>query len=51
MSNDTEDSSDDDCFYHFRKIHRQQRSENDAKKKQNRGEGVGENILGKKIPV
>jgi hypothetical protein len=39
MINDIEDSSDDDCLYHFRKMHRQQRSENDAKKIQNRGEG------------
>ena len=33
------DSSDDDCLYHFRKMHHQQRSENDAKKIQNRGGG------------
>ena len=38
MSNDS-DSLDDDRLYHFRKIHLQQRSENDAKKIQNRGEG------------
>ena len=33
MSNDS-DSLDDDRLYHFRKIHLQQRSENDAKKRQ-----------------
>ena len=33
------DSSDDDCLYHFRKMHRQQRRENDEKKIQNRGGG------------
>ena len=38
MSNDT-DSSDDDRLYHFRKMHRQQRRENDEKKIQNRGGG------------
>ena len=31
MSNDM-DSSDDDCLFHFRKMHHQQRNENDAKK-------------------
>ena len=39
MINDIEDSSDDDCLYHFRKMHRQQRSENDAQKRQSRGGG------------
>ena len=38
MSNDT-DSSDDDRLYHFRKMHRQQTSENDAKKIENRRGG------------
>ena len=38
MSNDS-NTSDDDCLYHFRKMHRQQRSENDAQKRQSRGGG------------
>ena len=38
MSNDS-DSSDDDCLYHFHKMHRHQRSENYAKKRQSRGGG------------
>ena len=47
MSNDS-NTSDDDCLYHFRKMHRKQRNENDAKKRQNRG---GSSKVGKSTNV
>ena len=40
MSNDS-NTSDDDCLYHFRKMHRKQRNENDASQRKDK---IGEEV-------